>query len=161
GDAATVARLNSRVFLGFTVDNPCARCVGDGDINDGVAGGTCDNGPRVGLACDGNGLAPGRDDFGVTSLDCPLAGVGIAVLPIDLTNSTGTVTKTLSAANPKCTATGYTSEHCLCSTCNNAAQEPCSVSTDCPASGGGDGICGGDRCIGGTTPGAPCLTCIG
>src|SRR6185295_12796754 len=81
--------------------------------------------------------------------------------PIDLTNSTGTVTKTLTAASPKCTATGFTTQNCLCSTCNNAAQEPCSASGDCPNSGGGAGICGASRCLGGTTPGAPCLTCIG
>ena len=58
GDAATVANLTARVYTGIAIDNPCARCVGDTTINDGVQGGTCSGGTRNGLACDGNGTVP-------------------------------------------------------------------------------------------------------
>ena len=154
GEAATTAFLTATVYNGIAVDNPCPRCVGDGAINDGTAGGTCDAGTRVGLACDANGSVPNRPDFGSTSLDCPLAAGGIiAALPINLTNETNPVTKTLSASSPNCGAAAP-GQKCLCQTCNNAAATPCFTNADCSAVGAT--TCGGNRCIGGTNNGNPC-----
>jgi len=152
GETATTALLSSRVFTGPT-DNPCPRCSDAGGINDGVLGGTCDDGPRVGLACDANGFVPGRPDFGRTSLDCPPpTGTLVATLPIDLSNSTDPVTKTLSAASPNCG--DGSGEKCLCDTCNNAAGSVCDDNADCIAVGAT--ICGGRRCVGGTNNGGIC-----
>jgi len=152
GEAVTNALLTARVYTGPT-DNPCPICSDAGGINDGVNGGTCDSGPRAGLACDANGFVPGRPDFGRTSLDCPPpAGTLAATLPIDLSNATDPVTKTLSAASPNCG--DGSGEKCLCDTCNNAAATTCDDNADCVAVGAT--ICGGRRCIGGTNNGGPC-----
>jgi hypothetical protein len=156
GQASTSALLTSRVYLGIVIDNPCPRCVGDTTLNDGVLGGTCSGGARNGLTCDGNGTVANRPDFGTTSLDCPpTAGALIATLPIDLTNSTGPVTKTLTASNPTCG--GEPTEKCLCDTCNNGNAETCDDNADCPDPAGPIGpICGGRRCIAGANAGAAC-----
>ncbi len=158
GAASTVAFLTSRVHSAvISTDTPCPTCDGDATINDGVLGGTCTGGNRSGKTCDGSGLVPGRPDHGVTSLDCPPPFATIAVLPIDLTNSTGTVSKTLSPTSPNCTAGGLPAgTKCVCDTCNNATAEPCDANSDCPISGGNPGICGGRRCLGGSNIGAPC-----
>ena len=155
GDAATTALLSARVYNGIAIDNPCPRCVGDTTINDGNAQGTCSGGPKNGSACDGNGSIFGRPDFGVTSLDCPPDSASIiATLPIDLSNRTAPVTKTLTANSPACT--GIANERCLCDTCNNSNADPCLSNADCPVSGGNPGICGGKRCLSGANDGAPC-----
>jgi hypothetical protein len=164
GEAANAANLSAQVFNGIAIDNPCARCIGDGVINDGIQGGTCSGGLRNGLACDANGQVADRPDFGQTSLDCTLSsGVLIATLPIDLTNATDPVTKTVTASSPGCS--GEAGERCLCDTCNNINQEPCDANADCPDPAGTIGpICSGRRCIGGTNNGAACngaLQCIG
>jgi hypothetical protein len=154
GDAFTVAKLTARVYNGVSpLNNPCPRCAGDATKNDGVKGGTCDSGLRLGLTCDGNGTVFNRPDFGTTSLDCPPdPGVLIATLPIDLTNATGPVTKTLSGTSPNCS--DGSGRKCLCDTCNDLAEEPCASNTECVAFGAT--ICGGKRCLGGTNAGAPC-----
>jgi hypothetical protein len=107
--------------------------------------------------CDINGRHPNAI-FGDTSLDCrPNIGGDVAKLNIDLSNTTGTRTKTLSTANPLCTAPGFTTLRCHCDTCNNANQEACATNADCPDPPGPTGpICGGKRCIGGPNAGAPC-----
>jgi len=154
GTSAGAASVTSRVFNGLSISNPCPRCLGDAVINDGTQGGTCSGGPRNGMACDASGSSPNAS-FGTTSLDCPpTAGALIATLPIDLSNTTGTKTRTLSAANPNCRSAGFTTFKCQCDTCNNAAATPCSSNADCVAVGAT--ICGGRRCTGGTNNGAPC-----
>ncbi|MEO6028809.1 MAG: hypothetical protein ABIR79_18240, partial [Candidatus Binatia bacterium] len=155
GEAATTALLSSRVYTGPT-DNPCPRCSDNGVINDGLAdGGTCDSGPNSGDPCDANGFVPGRPDFGRTSLDCPPdPGTLVATLPIDLSNATDTVTKTLSASSPNCG--DGSGEKCLCDTCNNAAATPCDGNEDCTAVGAT--ICGGRRCLGGDNNGGVCTS---
>jgi hypothetical protein len=154
GSSAGVANLTSRVFSGPSLSNPCPRCDGDATANDGVQGGTCASGTRSGLACDRSGSSPNAS-FGPTSLDCPpLVGGLLATLPIDLTNTTGSKTRTLSAANPNCRAIGWTTNKCQCDTCNNAAATPCSSNADCTAVGAT--ICGGRRCAGGANNGTPC-----
>ena len=156
GETGTTITLASHVFTGVQNDQPCPTCVGDATPNDGVRGGTCQGAgtPRAGLACDANGTSP-VPAFGRTSLDCPPAANGnIANLTIDIATSTGTVTRTLSAANPSCA--GTPGKRCFCDTCNDAAGEACSTNADCPTSGGNPGICGGRRCIGGLNAGAPC-----
>ena len=146
GSAATTVNLISRVATGPN-PNPCPKCVGDTTANDGVRGGTCDVGPNAGLTCDINGTSPNLF-WGSTSLDCPIDPASvIAALPINLTNSTGTQTRTVTAANPSCTTPGYSAFKCLCDTCNNLTGQSCSSNADCPVSG---------RCVGGTNGGAAC-----
>jgi hypothetical protein len=163
GDAVTTALLTSRVYNGIAIDNPCPRCIGDPTLNDdGVTTGTCDAGLHGGAPCDGNGIVPGRPDFGTTSLDCPPNPAAIiATLPINLTSATDTVSRTLSSASPNCTASQFVGDKCLCDTCNTAAAEPCSSNADCPFSGGAAGICGGRRCLSGSNNGAPCTSNTG
>ncbi len=155
GSSAGTANLISTVYSGPTADQPCPACVGDGPTNDNVRGGTCDSGTNSMLTCDVNGSEPGFPD---SSLDCPPLGGGlIATLPIDLTNTTGTATKTLSAASPNCRAPGFTALECFCDTCNSGAAQPCDDNGDCPDPAGPIGpICGGRRCIGGGNSGAAC-----
>jgi hypothetical protein len=156
GEAVTVANLISKVYTGPS-DNPCPRC-SDAGFNDGTAGGTCDSGPRAGLACDANGFVPNRPDFGNTSLDCPPPPGNIAAtLGIDLSNKTDPVTKTLTVNSPNCSDGSGTK--CLCETCNNAAATPCSSNADCTLVGAT--ICGGRRCIGGPNDGGPCTAAGG
>ncbi len=159
GEAALGATLDAQVYfagvLGSPVDAPCPRCSDAGGINDGVSGGTCDAGPRVGLACDANGTVPGRPDFGRPSLDCPPAPSAIvATLAVALQNATDPVTRTLTPASTTCS--GSVTDKCLCSTCNDADAEPCGSDADCPPSGGSPGVCGGRRCVAGGNAGAPC-----
>ncbi|TMA73378.1 MAG: hypothetical protein E6J72_19705 [Deltaproteobacteria bacterium] len=159
GTAASTVQLISRVYTGPN-PNPCPKCLGDGPANDGIRSGTCDVGPNVGLTCDVNGSSP-NPFWGSTSLDCPPnSGAQVAALPINLTNSTGTQTRTVSVDNPNCRAPGFTNAKCLCDTCNNPATTPCSTNADCVAVGAT--VCGGRRCIGGTSGGVACsLTCAG
>ncbi len=160
GDAVTNAHLTSRVYNGLAIDNPCPRCTDTGGFNDGVNGGTCDGGARVGLACDANGDVPVRADFGRTSLDCPpTAAALIATLAIDLSNKTALVVRTVTTSSPNCT--GSAGDKCLCSTCNNGNADPCFTNADCPDPDGAGpftGVCGGTRCLSGSNAGAPCST---
>jgi hypothetical protein len=151
GTTASAVQLTSRVFGGATNPNPCPRCLGDATPNDGVRGGTCSGGTDNGLACDVNGVSPNAH-FGTTSLDCRPSTSQLAALPIALVNSTGTETRTLSAASPNCRATGATSQKCFCDTCASLAAEPCGSNADCP----GGRICGGLRCQNGTNAGGVC-----
>jgi len=146
------------VFLASTVDQPCPRCLGDATVNDGNPGGTCDVGPRAGKSCDVNGSVPSRPDFGTTSLDCPPPASGIiATLAIDLSNSTGTVARTLTASSPNCS--GAAGNKCLCGTCNNGNNQVCFTNADCPDPAGPIGpICNGKRCLRGANIGAACTT---
>jgi len=154
GDTDGSAAVIATVYSGPTADNPCPKCVGDGALNDGVQNGTCSTGARAGLGCDAMGTSP-IPQFGSTSLDCPPPALGkIADLPIDLSNTTGTKTKTLSASNPLCRATGFTTLHCFCDTCDNLAATPCDDNADCVAVGAT--VCGGKRCQGGANNGAAC-----
>ena len=127
GDSAGAANLVATVFSGIDIATPCPRCVGDPFPNDGVSAGLCSGGSRDGLACDGNGESP-EPAFGVTSLDCPPLGQ-IGVLPIDLGNSTGTVTRTVTAASPSCN--GAPGKKCLCATCSEDSSKPCGSDSDC------------------------------
>jgi len=151
GTSESSPHLISRVFGGATNPHPCPRCVGDATPNDGVRGGSCDGGTDPGQPCDANGSSP-NENFGSTSLDCRPSTSVLASLPIDLTNTTGTAARTLSAASPNCRANGFTTNKCMCDTCDTAAAEPCFTNADCPATH----ICGGKRCTGGANNGAPC-----
>jgi hypothetical protein len=166
GDSANTVNLISQVHLGTSPDKPCANCIGDTVVNDGVLGGTCDGGPRVNLACDVmgvspipafNGGVPGGGTVNGTSLDCPLVdSANVGRLPINLSNSTGTESLTVSASGPNCTASGFTGLQCMCDTCATALFEPCNSDADCP--GAIAGSCGGLRCLGGANDGDPCTT---
>jgi hypothetical protein len=142
GGAATVVKLTARAHTGITLGVPCPQCVGS----------VCTNGPRAGQACTVNGQS---SLFGNLSLDCPPSQAGvIGTLPITLESTTGLQTRTLSAANPNCTASGFSTSRCFCSTCNDSSNTPCTVDADCVLTGAT--TCGGPRCLGGTTPGIPC-----
>lgn len=148
GTSTTNVPLTSKVYPVGTEFAPCPRC----------EGGTCQSGPRLGQVCDVNGTG----QFGDVSLDCPPNPGSLAgSLGINLNIATGVQTRTLSAANPNCRQTGYTGLKCQCDSCNSLGQEGCATNADCPANGGGPGICGGRRCIGGSEAGQPCRTCIG
>ena len=154
GATAGTALLTARVYSGPTADNPCPHCLGDTTLNDGVKGGHCVGGARDLLTCDANGTSPIKH-FGSTSLDCPPEALGlIATLSIDLSNTTGTKTKTLTASSPQCRAPGFTTLKCFCDTCNNLAATACATNADCTAVGAT--ICGGKRCQGGSNDGTAC-----
>jgi hypothetical protein len=155
GDLVYDYSLISRVHSGLTTDQPCPRCVGDVTVDDDVKNGACSGGSNNGGACDADGVSA---SFGATSFDCPPdPGSNIGNLSIVFDDATtGTKTRTISAASPGCTA--FPGPKCFCDTCNTAAAEPCSSNADCPISGGNPGICGGRRCIGGANAGAPCTT---
>lgn len=154
--------FQASLYSGVDNDHPCPRCIGDPTPNDNVRGGSCDAGPRVGLACDANGAAF-FTDFGSTSFDCP-PNPASSIADFFLGNvdfSTATQTRTVSASSPDCTAAGYTGKRCLCDSCNNINGQGCFTNADCPVSDGQAGICGGRRCIGGAEAGLPCRTCVG
>ncbi len=142
GSSTTHVRLRSTVSTsGESLEHPCPVC----------ENGVCNHGPRQTLPC----KPQGSGVHGAVSLDCPPGGSD-GILSIDLLLTTGTQTRTLSTANPPCSADPGSGKRCLCDTCNNANQEPCSTNADCPPSGGNPGICGGRRCAGGTNAGGPC-----
>jgi len=183
GSSATTVALTSEIVLGMSIGKPCANCLGDLVVNDGSLDGTCDSGTRMGMGCDVGGVSPqpafngtptgnpneyctaagvplpccsGPDTGSCvtgTSLDCP-AGAGSNILPIDLSNSTGSEALTVSASGPPCTANGFGGATCMCDTCNTAAAEPCNSDADCP--GAALGSCGGLRCTTGGSSGATC-----
>jgi len=151
GESASVFDLDTRVFGGLDVARPCATCEGDDVPADGVRNGTCDGGLHDGDACD---VAGDGDPFGLVSFDCPsLPGglwgeIDIRMDPF----TTGTDTRTLSAASPNCTAPGHTSRKCMCDTCATAEAEWCLTDADCPPGR----TCGGKRCVTGPNDGNPC-----
>lgn len=154
GAMSVTVTYTGRIYQAVTSQTPCPVCVGDPAPNNGIQSGVCSGGARSGLPCDANAVAPPPyEDFGATSFDCPPAGFIATLSPGPVTFSTGTQTRTLTAASPSCTGT---SGKCFCDTCNNAAAEPCQSDADCPPSGGNPGICGGKRCEAGTNEGAPC-----
>jgi hypothetical protein len=150
GDSASTVHLTSSVFNGILLAQPCPECVGDTTIADGKRDGHCNGGARDTLSCDAGGESPEFISHGTTSFDCPpLPGAKIGALPINLSNSTGTTTHTLSSANPDCRDGGG---KCFCDTCADVNKEPCSTDADCP----GGAKCGGPRCNGGANNGASC-----
>ena len=155
GDLTYDYALNSRVYTGLAVAQPCPRCDGDVTVDDDVKDGTCNGGLNAGAPCDADGLS---SSFGATSFDClPTDASNIGNLSIRFDDATtGTKTRTPSVASPSCSATGFGAQKCFCDTCNNVDAQPCASNADCPPSGGAPGICGGRRCIGGTNAGALC-----
>jgi hypothetical protein len=150
----TTFPLASNVATGPTLGNPCPVCENDSRPNDGRSEGTCSFGMHSGSRCDVHGDAT-NDYWGATSLDCPpWVGSFIGDLSMAAPATTGTTTWTLSASDPSCRATGYTTLRCFCDTCDNAAATPCSSNADCVAVGAT--ICGGKRCQGGANDGAAC-----
>lgn len=142
GGLETTVKLTARAHSGLELGIPCPQC------NAGVCEG---GGPRVGEACTLNGKS---SLFGNLSLDCPPnAGGVIGRLPITLSSATGLTEETLSAANPACSAVGFSTSKCFCSTCDDDTNTPCSNDADCALPGA---TCGGPRCLGGSNPGDPC-----
>ncbi|MEO7438215.1 MAG: hypothetical protein ABI080_22245, partial [Candidatus Binatia bacterium] len=143
GTSTTSIPLGARVYVQGTPSHPCPLC----------RNGFCAAGQRMNQPCS----VQGTGEFGDVSLDCvPTDGSLTSTLGITLNLATGAQSRTVSAANPVCTDSGYNGFHCLCDTCNNVNAEPCATNDDCPISGGNPGICGGKRCQGGPSEGAPC-----
>jgi hypothetical protein len=143
GTSATHVPLGSRVYVQGSVSHPCPTC----------QNGACNLGARHTQPC----AVQGTGELGDVSLDCPPDDSTLtSALAITLNLTTGTQSRTVTSANPACTASGYGGRRCLCDTCNNANAEACSTDADCPLSGGSPGICGGKRCQGGPNDGAPC-----
>lgn len=151
GEHASVFQLESAVFVGGPVDQPCPNCEGDPTPADGIRGGTCDFGLHAGDPCD---ISNDGEPFGLVSFDCPpnpglLSGkLAIKMNPL----TTGTDTRTLTSASPQCRQSGYTGFKCMCDTCATPQFEPCLSDADCP----GGATCGGTRCLGGTNAGSAC-----
>lgn len=153
------ADLRDGVFYDLFNGGPmqgCPRCIGDLVPNNGVRDGTCDAGPRAGLGCDTNGVSA-LTDFGYASYDCPHVRDQFTVTMKlgAIAGSTSPSTITLGPGSPPCVGKNAL---CFCSTCNDAAGEPCADDGDCPMSGGNPGVCNGKRCLGGANVGAPCST---
>jgi hypothetical protein len=129
GASAGVAAAISRAYNGISLESPCPRCVGDLFPNDGSPAGTCSGGSRNGLPCDGNGVSS-EPTFGTTSLDCP-PGAVVATFALDLSNSTDTMTKTVTASSPICN--GAAGKKCLCATCSLNSSIGCDHDADCAA----------------------------
>jgi hypothetical protein len=104
--------LRADMFVGAGAGDPCPRCIG----------GTCSGGARNGLACTAQGTSTVFGD--TTSLDCHPSGPPNVSLPYTLPLSTGFQQVVLSAASPACTAFGFTSLRCHCSTCQTARVWP-------------------------------------
>jgi len=170
GTTDTTIPLLSIVHLGaLTLDKPCpvcdtlrchsglndgALCADTSECPGGTCGLSCTGGPRDQLACTVSGTTP---LYGPVSYDCPPSlSSDVGHLPITLAYTTGTQTKTLTAASPNCSATGYESKKCFCDTCDNAAATPCMTNADCVAVGAA--VCGGQRCLSGPNVGTPCVT---
>ena len=147
GAVSLTVPMTTKIYTGILLADPCPRCVA----------GTCSGGERNGEACTINGSSSLFGDD--TSLDCPPNGGGLigTIVKTAVPLTTGTQTRTLSAASPSCTAFGFTSLKCMCDTCDNAARTPCTSNADCIAVGAA--ICGGPRCLGeGGNAGTPCAT---
>jgi hypothetical protein len=152
GALTATIQIRADVYGGLFVAS-CPRCLDDPTPNDGAAGGTCDSGPRSGLACDANAVSI-YTDFGATSFDCPPPpAIRAGSAKSDVSVSTGTQTMTLTASSLPCPGTG---KKCFCGTCNTPHGGPCTRNADCPPNGTTPGICNGTRCLGGTNAGAPC-----
>ncbi len=173
GSTTLPTTLASSLYLVGPQEQPCPICdqiciggsdagtacssAADCDSNDCSATTLCSAGPRMHQACSQQGTTP----LGATSLDCPPNPGALATTrTVTLQLATGVQSQTLTAASPPCRQTGFTSLTCFCDTCNNINQEGCFAHVDCPANGGGPGICGGRRCLGGSEAGQPCRTCI-
>ncbi len=177
GTSTGLAKAISLVYSQITLAQPCPQCNGDTTANDGNPQGTCLGGDRNALSCDANGSSP-HAAFGTTSLDCPpSSGNNIGTLPINLDNTTGTKTVTISGSNALCKGSGWNTGtecgggpcRCQCNTCDNPFATPCSTDAECGAKycGGGPnvfasctdssecpsstceggGTCGGKRCV--------------
>ncbi len=172
GEWDETASVTFRVFSQVTLASPCPQCIGDAVANDGIQGGTCSAGLHAGAPCDVSGASPDAF-FGTTSLDCPPSPAALFVeVPVDLSSTTGTKSRTLSALNPLCRGSGWNTGtecgggpcRCQCDTCDNPAATPCSSDVDCGVKqcGGGenelvpcstDSECPASTCEGGTTCG--------
>ncbi len=148
GSAAASLSMRSRLYpTGFT-GQPCPACIA----------GSCQGGARDGQPCS----AQGSGQNGPVSLDCPPSpGAFAGTLAFEFPLSTDVQSRSLTSAGPNCRQTGFTSLECWCDTCNELGMTACFSNADCPASGGGPGICGGRRCVGGSEAGKPCNQCIG
>jgi len=123
------------LYLGESLTVPCATCVGDPVLNDGVRGGTCSSGDNDGDACDANATdASFPTGGGAYSYDCfPFSGKNVSGAGELFESVHTTGTSALPAAHIPC----FLSELCPCGSCSLAKYRPCSSDADC----GADGVC--------------------
>lgn len=80
GCGSSSVRLTSSVHTAQSVFQPCPLCVGDPVPNDGLKGGTCNDGPNKDQPCDVHGS---NVEFGTLSKDCiPNPGANVGDLDI-------------------------------------------------------------------------------
>jgi hypothetical protein len=135
GVVAGTATVSTQVYFGVG-PGPCPTCANDTYVNDGVAGGTCDIGPRAGMSCDGNGRWS-VPISGATSLDCPpnpSAFLDTSVLHLSSAND-GSAVKTITASSLNCN--GEPGHKCLCASCSLDKTIACENDADCAAASAG------------------------
>ena len=129
GDAALSLSVLAQLYLGNSLVQPCPVCAGDVVPGDGLADGSCTDGPRAGMPCD---AAATDYTFGAVSLDClpsPSNNVSGSGLRTALDLSTGT--STLASSIPCLSASGT----CPCGSCSLDQTIACSSDADCGAAG--------------------------
>ena len=141
---------------------PCPTCQNDPIPKDGIRGGTCTRGLRIGQACDIGAIHP---DFGPTSHDCPpnsvtnVSGSGL-FLRLPYKSVSSSIPYTLPCDQPP-------GALCPCLTCSGDTLVGCSSDDQCASvgagtcsvSGGagarpnacGDGVCTDGFCLAGPT----------
>jgi len=140
GGAELVLQTRGFTYLGTRQLQPCPVCSGDTTPQDGVPDGTCNDGPRDGLACDGQGFDAtfASSSSGLSlSLDCPPSpGSGITSSGQDIAMTLTTGTSTL----PFATSCGgpLAGIACACAMCSGAPTKPCASNADCT---GVEGTC--------------------
>ena len=133
GASAGVAAAISRAYNGISLESPCPRCVGDLFPNDGSPAGTCSGGSRNGLRVRRQRRLV-RADLRDDEPGLPAGGTIVATFALDLSNSTDTMTKTVTASSPICN--GAAGKKCLCATCSLNSSIGCDHDADCAAVAG-------------------------
>jgi hypothetical protein len=131
GSGSSAVKLASKVHTALDNLKPCPRCIS----------GTCNEGPRAGMACTVHGTSA---SFGDTSFDCPPepgANVsGVNGLQINLNPTTGSSSLQPDAGANKCTFQVFNGKACYCP--GQKKPNDCDDSDNlCPADSTGEGTC--------------------
>jgi hypothetical protein len=135
GEASLSGRLVWRFFLGISQTTPCPRCGAPEDDPAIGDAGTCEGGPRNGLACTVDGVT---DAFGGVSYDCPpplnanVSGPGLIVPLFEMTTG-----ETVRSAALPCSFFGFTGNPLVpgsnpkCSDARAEEDPVCTSNADC------------------------------
>ncbi|MFN2427742.1 MAG: hypothetical protein ABR587_15000 [Candidatus Binatia bacterium] len=122
-----------RLHIGIQTLQPCPVCAGDATPNDGIKGGTCEDGQTPGAACDAHGTDPTYPvpTGGSTSYDCmPSNASNISGLGLKFAHVESTSAISLPSGIP---CVGNISENCPCAMCSADPTLPCSSDAACLA----------------------------